>query len=94
MTPPPTRQQTPTSPIVSPPHTNDTVVNTGLDEGNDAARVVTGEIRTGWPLWGVVLGQVVVTLPLYLFCFWVVIEGIKAGGDTLINFIDYLAFRP
>lgn len=42
----------------------------------------------------VVLGQVVVTLPLYLFAFWVMIEGIKAGGDTLIDFIDYLAFRP
>jgi hypothetical protein len=44
--------------------------------------------------WSVVALEVVISLPLYLFAFWVMIEGIKAGGDTLINFIDYLAFRP
>jgi len=37
--------------------------------------------------------EVVVTLPLYLFSFWLMIEFIKAGGETLISAIDYLAFR-
>lgn len=46
------------------------------------------------PVWAVVVGQVVITLPLYLFSFWLMVEGIKAGGDTLIAVIDYLAFRP
>jgi hypothetical protein len=35
-----------------------------------------------------------ITMPLYIFSFWLMIEAIKAGGDTLIDAIDYLAFRP
>ena len=48
----------------------------------------------GFPTWAIVLAQVAVTLPLYIFSFWLMIEGIKAGGDKLIMAIDYLAFRP
>ena len=47
-----------------------------------------------FPTWATVLAQVAVTLPLYIFSFWLMIEGIKAGGDKLIMAIDYLAFRP
>jgi len=47
-----------------------------------------------FPTWAIVLAQVAVTLPLYIFSFWLMIEGIKAGGDKLIMVIDYLAFRP
>jgi len=45
------------------------------------------------PQWAITLMEVAVTLPLYLFSFWLMIEFIKAGGETLISTIDYLAFR-
>ena len=46
------------------------------------------------PAWVIVLLQIFITVPLYIFSFWLMIEGIKAGGDTLIGTIDYLDFRP
>ena len=60
----------------------------------DDGRNRVGGRYWGMPEWGVVVLQVVISLPLYLFAFGLMIEGIKAGGDTLINIIDYLAFRP
>lgn len=92
MTPPPTRQQTPASPIVSSPPTTKEP-NIGNGESDGVPETEDGYMK-GMPTWGVVLVQVVVTLPLYLFAYWAMVEGIKAGGDTLINCIDYLAFRP
>lgn len=75
LTPPPTRQHTPTNPLSS--------------------RVaVTKSYQHTIPSWVVVLLQVSITMPLYIFSFWLMVEGIKAGGDTLIATIDYLAFRP
>ena len=45
------------------------------------------------PPWAVISLQVVVTAPLYVFAFWLMIEGIKSGGEPLIEVIDYLAFK-
>lgn len=75
LTPPPTRQQTPTNPLSS-------------------AVAATKSYQHTIPPWVVVLLQICITMPLYIFSFWLMIEGIKAGGDTLIATIDYLAFRP
>jgi hypothetical protein len=46
------------------------------------------------PSWAVVVIQLSITMPLYIFAFWLVIEGIKASGDIVITTIDYLAFQP
>ena len=100
LTPPPTRQQTPASPIVSsPPPTKNLPEKVQRHEREvllvtDNGRNRAGGRYWGMPEWTVVVLQVIISLPLYLFAFWVMIEGIKAGGDTLINIIDYLAFRP
>ena len=75
LTPPPTRQQTPTSSLPS-------------------SVSITKPCQESIPAWVVVLLQIFITVPLYIFSFWLMIEGIKAGGDTLIATIDYLAFRP
>ena len=43
--------------------------------------------------WTILLLQLFVTLPLYFFSFWFMVELLKAGGDPLVDFIDYLCFR-
>src|SRR5271170_7166139 len=45
------------------------------------------------PSWVVVLLQITITMPLYIFSFWLMIEGIKAGGQNLVMLVDYIAFR-
>lgn len=75
LTPPPTRQPTPTTPLSLPV-------------------AAAKSYRDPIPSWVVVVLQISITMPLYIFSFWLMIEGIKAGGDTLIATIDYLAFRP
>lgn len=82
LTPPPTRQQTPTSLI--------------LPKYNASASTIphSHSLWRSLPSWAVVSLQLLITMPLYIFSFWLMIEGIKAGGDTLIHAIDYLAFRP
>jgi hypothetical protein len=37
--------------------------------------------------------QIAFTMPLYIFSFWLMIEGIKAGGQNLVMLVDYIAFR-
>ena len=52
--------------------------------------------KSNWnklPPWAIVLLQIMVTLPLYIFSFWLMLEGIKAGGQNLVMWIDYMAFR-
>ena len=82
LTPPPTRQQTPASPAIPL-----------FDTPRSSSPSSTSVWRSP-PRWAVVSLQIMITMPLYIFSFWLMIEGIKAGGDTLIDAIDYLAFRP
>lgn len=58
-----------------------------------AASVQNGHLKT-IPSWAVVFIQLSITMPLYIFAFWLVIEAIKASGDIVIATIDYLAFQP
>jgi len=87
LTPPPTRQQTPASPTILQEFSF-----TPISENNIPAHTLV--IEKKWPQWAVVSAQVLVTLPLYIFAFWLMIEGLKAGGEDLVDLIDYLAFRP
>jgi hypothetical protein len=82
LTPPPTRQQTPASPTIR-------LFDTPISSSPSSTSV-----WKSLPRWAVVSLQIMITMPLYIFSFWLMIEAIKAGGDTLIDAIDYLAFRP
>ena len=87
LTPPPTRQTTPTS--LTPPSK---LILSAVKRDDKARKRTT--VSKKWPEWVAVSLQVIITLPLYLFAFWLMIEGLKAGGEDLVYLIDYLAFRP
>jgi len=85
LTPPPTRQTTPVIPSV--PQFELTPIKTV-----PFTKVV--EAKRGLPTWAVISLQIVITVPLYIFSFWLMVEALKAGGEDLVDLIDYLAFRP
>jgi hypothetical protein len=78
LTPPPSRHHTPTTTVARP-----------LLSSAELQKSFWNKL----PPWVVVLMQIAFTMPLYIFSFWLMIEGIKAGGQNLVMLVDYIAFR-
>src|SRR5277367_5343061 len=77
LTPPPTRRHTPT--MVARP----------LFSSAELHKPFQNKL----PPWVILLLQIIITMPMYIFSFWLMIEGLKAGGQNLVLWIDYIAFR-